>query len=67
MKLLIAVFSFIVALPVLLIVAVALGPVILGVLCAAGCGLLVFTLGNMALGLGLLGRGAQRSAARHTH
>jgi hypothetical protein len=67
MKLLIAFFSVIVALPVLLIVAIALGPVILGVLCAAACGFIVFTLGNMALGLGWLGRGAQRSAARHAH
>jgi len=50
MKLLIWVLAFALALPALL-VAIALGPVVVGVLCAVGCGLLVFAIGSLILGL----------------
>lgn len=40
--------------PVLLLVAVALGPVVLGILCAVGFGLIVFVVVNLVMGLGLL-------------
>jgi O-antigen/teichoic acid export membrane protein len=50
MKALITVLAFALALPALL-VAIALGPVIVGVLCAVGCGLLVFAIGSLIAGL----------------
>jgi uncharacterized protein (DUF58 family) len=49
----------------LLIVVIALGPVILGILCAVGFGLIVFVGANFVLGLGLFGRSVERSAVRH--
>lgn len=48
------------ALPAL-IVAIALGPVIIGVLCAVACGLLVFAIANVLIALGV---GAQRVGSR---
>jgi len=50
MKLLLWVLAFACAVPALL-VAIALGPVIVGVLCAVGFGLLVFAIGSLILGL----------------
>ena len=64
MRILLAIFAVLVALPVLLIVAIALGPVILGVLCAVGCAAAVFAIGNAAIGFGLLGRSARRTVTR---
>ncbi|MBV9942502.1 MAG: hypothetical protein JO262_10270 [Solirubrobacterales bacterium] len=52
------------AVPVFLVVAIALGPVILGILCAVGFGLIVFTIGNALIGLLLAGRGAERAGSR---
>lgn len=49
----------------LLIVAVALGPVILGIMCAIGCAMLIAALGNLAIGLGLFGRCVERARMRH--
>ena len=49
----------------LLIVVIALGPVILGILCAIGFGLIVFVAANSVLGLGLFGRSVERSVLRH--
>jgi O-antigen/teichoic acid export membrane protein len=49
-KLLITILAFALALPALL-VAIALGPVIVGVLCAVGFGLIVFALGSLVIGL----------------
>jgi hypothetical protein len=50
-----------------LIVAVALGPVILGILCAVGCALLVMAVINFVIALGWAGRSAERSGARFVH
>jgi hypothetical protein len=44
-----------------LIVAIALGPVIIGVLCAVGCGLLVFAIANVLIALGV---GVERVGSR---
>jgi hypothetical protein len=49
----------------LLIVVIALGPVILGILCAVGFGLIVFVAVNFVLGLGLFGRSVERSVLQH--
>ena len=54
-----AIFAVLLAVP-LLMVAVALGPVVLGILCAVGFGLLVFVLGNLAIGVGAVGMRALR-------
>ena len=54
----------------LLVVAIALGPVILGILCAVGCALLVAAAVNVVLGVGVLGRSLERAGirlARHRH
>ena len=51
MRLLIAVLAVALALPALL-VAIALGPVVVGILCAAGFGLVVFAIVSLLLGLG---------------
>jgi O-antigen/teichoic acid export membrane protein len=51
MKTLLSVLALALALPALLVVAIALGPVVVGVLCAVGCGLLVFVLGSLIVGL----------------
>ena len=59
-KYVLATLGFVLALPVLLLVAVALGPVALGILCAVGFGLIVFLAWNALLALGLLGRAAWR-------
>ena len=53
--------------PVLLLVAIALGPVILGVLCALGFGLIIFTIANALIGLGVAGHAARNRVARHWH
>jgi hypothetical protein len=55
--------SFALALPAL-IVAIALGPVIIGVLCAVGCGLLVFAIANALIALCV---GAERAGSRLTN
>ena len=60
MKYVLATLAFVLALPALLLVAVALGPVALGILCAVGFGLIVFLAWNALLALGLLGRAAWR-------
>lgn len=44
-------FAFALSVPVLLVVAMALGPVIVGILCAVGFGLIVFAVGNAVIGL----------------
>ena len=48
-------------LPVLLVLAIGLGPVLLGILCAIGFGLIVFVVVNLVIGLGL----SLRSMERH--
>ena len=64
MKYVLATLGFVLALPVLLLVAVALGPVAVGILCAVGFGLIVFLAWNALLALGLVGRAVWR---RGTH
>jgi hypothetical protein len=51
--------------PVLLVVAIALGPVIVTLLFAAGCALAVFVLWNIPIGLGVLGHSIEKSAKAH--
>ena len=59
-KYVLATLGFVLALPVLLLVAVALGPVAVGILCAVGFALIVFLAWNVLLALGFLGRAAWR-------
>jgi hypothetical protein len=59
-KYVLATLGFVLALPALLLVAVALGPVALGVLCAVAFGLIVFLVWNALLALGLVGRAVWR-------
>jgi len=66
-KVLLAILAAVFAIPVLLVVAIALGPVILGVICALGFGLIVFAAGNLVIGLGKAGRSLERAGARHIH
>jgi polyferredoxin len=56
MKLVSWIVVFALALPVLFVVAIALGPVIVGILCAVGFGLVVFAIGNAVVGLVVAGR-----------
>jgi hypothetical protein len=53
--------------PLLLVVAIGLGPVILGILCAVGFGLIVFVVVNLAIGLGLLVRSVERAGSGYAH
>ncbi len=55
-----AIVLIVLLLPVILFAAVALGPVAVGILCAVGFGLIVFTLLNLLAGLGRAGRSAER-------
>jgi polyferredoxin len=66
-KFMLAGVALVLALPVLLVIAIAVGHVILGVLCAVGFGLIVFMAGNVLAGAGLLGRSAGKAGARHIH
>ena len=67
MKLILAILAVVLAIPVLLVVAIALGPVILGVICALGFGLVVFVAGNLVIGLGKAGRSLEQAGARRLH
>jgi hypothetical protein len=61
------VFLLVLAVPVLLLVAVALGPVTIGIICAVGFGLMVFALWSLVLALGAFGRSVGRAGSRHMH
>ncbi len=65
MKVVLAILAVVLAIPVLLVVAIALGPVILGIICALGFGLIVFAVGYLVIGLGKLGRSLERAGSRH--
>jgi hypothetical protein len=65
-KVVLAALALVLAVPVALVAAVALGPVILVLLCAVGFGLIVFVVGNLAIGLGKFGRSVERAGLRHT-
>jgi hypothetical protein len=56
--------SFALAVPVALLVAIALGPVILGVLCAVGFGLIVFVIGYAVIGVAAAARSVERAGSR---
>lgn len=63
MRYLMAIPLLVLAVPVALIVAIALGPVILGILCAVGFALIVFVIANVPVAVGLFGR----SVGHHRH
>ncbi len=64
MKIAVGILALALALPVLLLVAIAMGPVILGILCAVGFGLIVCAIANGMIGLAVAGRSAERTASR---
>lgn len=66
MKLLLAIPAVVLAAPIALVLAVALGPVILGLLCALICGLVVFVCWSLLLALSRFGRSVERVGLRHT-
>lgn len=59
MKATLSVFGIATTIPALLL-AIALGPVAAGILCAVGFGFLVFALGNLMIALGV---GAERAGS----
>lgn len=59
------ILSVVLALPLLLVVAIVLGPVILGIVCAVGFGLIVSFIGNLAIGLWVLGHSLERAGQRY--
>ncbi len=67
MKVFVAIIATALIVPVVLVVAVALGPVTLGAIAAAGFGLVVFAAWNLLVALGLAGRAIGRAGARGAH
>ena len=71
MRVVLGIFAAVLAIPLLLVVAVGLGPVILGILCAVGFALIVFVVVNLAIGLviglGLLVRSLERAGSGYAH
>ncbi len=63
MKVIIAILAVVLMAPLLLVFAIALGPVVVGILCAVGFGLIVFVVVNLVIGLIV---GVERAATRHT-
>jgi hypothetical protein len=70
-KVVFGIFAVLLAVPLLLVVAIGLGPVILGILCAVGFGLIVFVVVDLAIGLviglGLLVRSVERAGSGYVH
>lgn len=66
MRPLFAIVVGVLAIPLLLIVAIALGPVAVVAVAVAGFGLVVFLLWSIPVGLSMLGRSAERHL-RHEH
>jgi hypothetical protein len=64
---LLAVLALLLVAPLLLVVVIALGPVMLGILCAVGFGLVVFAVVNLVIGLGMAGLAAGSRIARAHH
>ena len=54
MKVVLGILVAVLMVPVLLLLAVAAGPVVLAILCAVGFGLIVFVVANILLGVGLM-------------
>lgn len=63
MKLVFVILTLALAAPAL-VLAVALGPVALGILCAVGFAVIVMALFNFVIGLGLIGRSLERGGVR---
>jgi hypothetical protein len=59
-----AILAVVLMAPLLLVFAIALGPVVVGILCAVGFGLIVFVVVNLVIGLVV---GVERAVTRHTH
>jgi hypothetical protein len=70
-KVVFGILAAVLAVPPLLVLAIGLGPVILGILCAVGFGLIVFVVVNLAIGLviglGLLVRSVERAGSGYAH
>jgi hypothetical protein len=70
-KVVFGICAVVLAAPLLLVVAIGLGPVILGILCAVGFGLIVFVVVNLAIGLviglGLVVRAVERAGSGYAH
>lgn len=67
MRLLATILAAALVLPLLLLAAVALGPVTLVFISAVGFGLVVFAIFNIPVVLGVLGRALQRAGVHHSH
>ena len=65
-KVVVAVLAAVLAAPVLLAIAIALGPVILAVICAIGFGAIVFAVVNVVTGFTLFGRSLDTAGLRFT-
>jgi hypothetical protein len=65
MKVVIAIFAAALLLPLLMIAAIALGPVALGIMCAVGFGLIVGLFLELVVGLGVLVGNAHSEHQRH--
>jgi hypothetical protein len=63
-KVVFAIFAVVLMAPLLLVVAIALGPVAVGILCAVGFGLIIFVVVNFVIGLVVL---VERAGWRYTH
>ncbi|HEY1689256.1 MAG TPA: hypothetical protein VGF95_10380 [Solirubrobacteraceae bacterium] len=62
MDLVMRIFAVALLAPVALVIAVALGPVVLGIICAGLFGLIIFALWSFLLTLGVVGRRVLRKA-----
>jgi len=67
MKLALSILGFVLMLPILLVIAVALGPVTVGILCAVGFGLIIFVIWNAVIALGMAARSVERRGFWHQH
>lgn len=71
MKVVYGIVAAVLAVPLLLVLAIGLGPVILGILCAVGFGLIVVVVVNLAIGLviglGLVVRSVERAGSGYAH
>ncbi len=66
MKLVVGILVVALAVPILLIVAVALGPVTLAAISAIGFGIVIFAIWNLLVALGVVvSRAAERATGHH--
>jgi ABC-type anion transport system duplicated permease subunit len=66
-KIALSILGLVLMLPILLVIAIALGPVAVGILCAVGFGLIIFVVWNAAIALGMAARSVERRAFQHQH